>query len=152
MLAKQCALRVAGEWCRRWRCHFRGIIVYSHDAKTWVAATKKKARDNNTGPTQVAPTRAPAVMLVEVAPVVEDDLSKAQVQALVSNNEKDHAAPAVSIKSPTKRSRMDDALMVMDESIMKLAAEEKHWQEQRCAFSLQTTIATRSRKKQRETA
>ena len=74
----------------------------SHDAKTWVAATKKKARDNNTGPTQVAPTRAPAVMLVEVAPVVEDDLSKAQVQALVSNNEKDHAAPAVSIKSPTK--------------------------------------------------
>jgi hypothetical protein len=41
---------------------------------------------------------------------------------------------------------MDDALMVMDESIMKVAAEEKHWQEQRCAFSLQTTIATRSRK------
>ncbi len=77
----------------------------SHDAhvrKKWVAATKKKARDNNTGPTQVAPTRAPAVMLVEVAPVAEDDLSKAQVQALVSNNEKDHAAPAVSIESPTK--------------------------------------------------
>jgi hypothetical protein len=49
-------------------------------------------------------------------------------------------------------SRMDDALMVMDESIMKFAAEEKHWQEQRCAFSLQTAIATRSRKKQRETA
>ncbi len=75
----------------------------SHDAhvrKKWVAATKKKARDNNT--TQVAPTRAPAVMLVEVAPVVEDDLSEAQVQAPVSNNEKDRAAPAVSIESPTK--------------------------------------------------
>jgi hypothetical protein len=47
---------------------------------------------------------------------------------------------------------MDDALMVVDESIMKFAAEEKHWQEQRCVFSLQTAIATRSRKKQRETA
>jgi hypothetical protein len=127
----------------------------SHDAhvrKKWVAATKNKGRDNNTGPTQVAPTRAPAVMLVEVAPVTEDDLSKAQVQALVSNNEKDHAAPAVSIESPTKRSRMDDALMVVDESIMNFAAEEKHWQEQRCAFSLQTAIEPRSRKKQRETA
>ncbi len=52
VLAKQCALGVAGEWCRRWSCNFQGIIVYSHDAKTWVAATKKKARDNNTGPTQ----------------------------------------------------------------------------------------------------
>jgi hypothetical protein len=42
---------------------------------------------------------------------------------------------------------MDDALMVMDESIMKFAAEEKHWQEQRCAFSLQTAIATSFKKK-----
>jgi hypothetical protein len=44
VLAKQCALGVAGEWCRRWRCHFRGIIVY--DCKKTMSGKRNKPGPN----------------------------------------------------------------------------------------------------------